>query len=195
MNRVCEQAEAIVQIDDRIVIADDVEFEGSTSIHYGGLCGAFCYLVSTSIQSLGLTFIRIAPSLAEFSEYMIRANTTGSAVCTAVKGDETGGRSSSEDSENRESCENRTRVAMATAKSRIICRGRTRKGSRPSYNEKGVFWTLSRLSNCKGCRGVRERGEEVSEDIWNEKDEGVRGRKEVRVRDEKRALGAKPVEH
>jgi hypothetical protein len=50
MNRVCEQSEAIVQIDDRIVIADDVEFERSASIHYGGLCGVFCYLVSTSIQ-------------------------------------------------------------------------------------------------------------------------------------------------
>jgi hypothetical protein len=68
-------------------------------------------------------------------------------------------------------------VVMATAKSRIICRGRTRKGNRPSYkNEKGVFWTSSRLSNCNGCRGVRERGEdsEASEDIWNEKDEGDR---------------------
>src|SRR6266851_1641508 len=139
-------------------------------------------------SSLALTFSRIAPSLAEFSEYMIRANTTGSVVCTAAKGDETGGRLSSEDSKNRERCENRTRVVMAAAKSRIICRGRTRKGSRPSYNnEKGVFWTLSRLSDCNGCRGVRERGEEVSEDTWNEKDEGVRGRKEVRVREGKGA--------
>ena len=127
--------------------------------------------------SLALTFSRIAPSLAEFSEYMMRANTTGSVVCTAAKGVEVGGRSSSEDSENRERCENRRRVVMATAKSRIICRGRTRKGNRPSYkNEKGVFWTSSRLSNCNGCRGVRERGEdsEASEDIWNEKDEGDR---------------------
>jgi hypothetical protein len=132
--------------------------------------------------SLALTFSRIAPSLAEFSEYMIRANTTGSVACTAAKGDETGWRLSSEDSKNRERCENRTRVAMATEKSRIICRGRTRKGSRPSNkNEKGVFWTSSRLSNCDGCRGVGERGEEVSEVIWNENDEGVRGRKEVRV--------------
>ena len=79
---------------------------------------------------------------------------------------------------------------MAAAKSRIICRGRTRKGSRASYkNEKGVFWTSSRQSNCNGCRGVRERGEEVSEDIWNEKDEGVRGQEEVRVREGKRAWG------
>ena len=127
--------------------------------------------------SLALTFSRIAPSLAEFSEYMMRANTTGSVVCTAAKGEEVGGRLSSEDSENRERCENRRRVVMAEAKSRIICRGRTRKGSRPSYkNEKGVFWTSSRQSNCNGCRGVRERGEEVSEDIWNEKTREVEKR-------------------
>jgi hypothetical protein len=105
---------------------------------------------------------------------MIRANNTGSVVCTAAKGEEAGGRLSSEDSKTRERCENRTRVAMAAAKSRIICRGRTRTGSRPSYkNEKGVFWTSSRLPNCNGCRGVRERGEEVSEDIWMKKT-GVR---------------------
>ena len=58
MNRVCEQSEAIVQIDDRIVIAHDVEFERSASIHYGGLCGVFCYLVSTSIQVWSGTYLQ-----------------------------------------------------------------------------------------------------------------------------------------
>jgi hypothetical protein len=83
MYRMCEKAEPTVQIGSRAVIADNVKLEGSTSIHYRRLNEVFCYFVSMSIQAENATFIRIAPSLAEFSEYMIRANTTGS---TTVEG-------------------------------------------------------------------------------------------------------------
>jgi len=80
MYRMCEKAEATVQIGNCLVIAEDVEFEGSASIHYRGLNEVFCYLVSISIRVRDVTFNRIAPSLAEFPEYMMSANTTGSTV-------------------------------------------------------------------------------------------------------------------
>ena len=62
---------------------------------------------------------------------------------------------SGEDSERRE---NKTRMATTAVKSRIIkWRGRTRKGSRPSYiNREGVSGMSSRPSSCNGFRGVGE---------------------------------------
>ena len=68
-------------------------------------------------------------------------------------------------------------MATTAVKSRIIkWRGRTRKGSRPSYiNREGVSGMSSRPSSCSGFRGVGEQGDE---DIQDEKDasEGVQGR-------------------
>jgi hypothetical protein len=96
-----------------------------------------------SIQVWGVTFRSTAPSLAELSEYIISANTTGSTVRTAVEEfnaapliAEIDGRELGE--EKNGSCDNKRSVATAAAKSRNIkCRGFARKGRRLSYaNEK-----------------------------------------------------------
>jgi hypothetical protein len=150
MNRMCKKAEPTVKIGNRPVIADNMKFQGSASIHDRCLCkvnSVISYLVSVSIRVRGGTFRRTAPSLAELSEYMISANTTDSTVCIAVEFSaepflvEINGRELTEDSGRRRGrCDNKTSVASAAAKSRNIkCRGLARKGRRLSYaNEKGV---------------------------------------------------------
>ena len=89
MNGMREKAEPILQVGNRAVIADDVEFERSTSVHYCGLCKALSVIIIRSRHQLeirNVTFSRIAPSLAEFSEYMMRVITTGSTGCIALGG-------------------------------------------------------------------------------------------------------------
>src|SRR6267142_4175163 len=84
MDRMCEKAEPTIQVGNRLVIADDVKFERSASVHYCGLNKVFHYLGSMSIQVMDFTFSRIAPSLAETSECMRRAKITGSTACSTA---------------------------------------------------------------------------------------------------------------
>ena len=82
-----EKAEPILQVGNRAVITDDVEFERSTSVHYCGLCKALSVTRSRHpLEVRNVTFSRIAPSLAESSEYMMRVITTGSTGCIALGG-------------------------------------------------------------------------------------------------------------
>ena len=80
----CEKTEARFQIRDRSFVTDDVELKGPRRVHYRGL-GNKVFFVSraqpTSLRNSEkkrLTFSRIAPSVAELSENMISAKTTGS---------------------------------------------------------------------------------------------------------------------
>lgn len=80
----CEKAEARFQIRDRSFVTDDMELEGPRRVHYRGLGYKVFFVSRTRPTSLRKsekkqpTFSRIAPSVAELSENMIRAKTTGS---------------------------------------------------------------------------------------------------------------------
>jgi hypothetical protein len=85
MKGMCEKAEARFQIGDRRVVTDDVEVEGSGSVHYRRLYSKRCVITNTRLlyKIRGSTLSRIAPSMAEVSEYMRRAKTTGCSLAKA----------------------------------------------------------------------------------------------------------------